>query len=291
MIRACLNAVMPPRTKRTPTRKSVALAQRLAVELGQQVRDERIRRRWTIVQLAAKAAMSVGAVHRVEAGAASTLAGYSQLGVALGLDARFALTNDRAPAAVRDADTVHAAMGEVEASRLRERGHAVLLDEPYQHYQFAGRADLVAIDRDRRALLHLENRTRFPDIQAFAGSYNCKRAYLASELSTRLEIPGGFASETHVVVALWSAEVLHALRLREATFRSTCPDPPDRFAAWWSGEPNLTSKSSSLVILDPVPGQRASRRRWVGLDQARQVEPRHRGYAEALAELRRTGAA
>jgi transcriptional regulator with XRE-family HTH domain len=282
---------MAPRTDRNPPPKAIALAQRLAMELGQQVRDERTRRRWTIAQLAERSGLSLGAVHRVEAGAASTLGGYARLGVALGLDARFALTHERAAAAMRDADVVHAAMGEVEARHLRRHGHEVLLDEPYQHYQFAGRADLVAVDRSRRALLHLENRTRFPDVQAFAGSFNAKRAYLAPELAERLGIHGGFLSETHVVVALWSAEVVRTLRLRAATFRSTCPDALDPFAAWWSGEPVPAGRSSSLVLFDPVPGQRASRRRWVGLDDGGKVEARYRGYADALAALRRVGAA
>lgn len=286
-----LNGPMSPPLDRTPPPRAIALAQRMAMELGQQVRDERTRRRWTLAQLGERAGMSVGAIHRIEAGAASTLSGYARLGVALGLDARFSLAHERAAAALRDADAVHAAMGEVEAVRLQGHGHQVLLDEPYQHFQFAGRADLVAVDRARRALLHLENRTRFPDVQGFAGSFNAKRAYLARDLAQRLGIPGGFRSETHVVVVLWSAEVLRVLRLREATFRSTCPDPPDRFATWWSGEPVPAGRSSSLVILDPLPGRRATRRRWAGLDDIRLVEPRYRGYADALAELRRAGAA
>ena len=54
-------------------------------------------------------------------------------------------------------------MGEYEASHLRALGFKVGIDEPYQHYQFAGRADLVAWDVDARAFLHIENGTRFPD--------------------------------------------------------------------------------------------------------------------------------
>jgi transcriptional regulator with XRE-family HTH domain len=271
--------------------KAQRLAQRLAIDLGRQVRDERDRRRWTLAQLAEKAAMSIATVHRIEFGAASSVDGYARLAVALGLEARFALGSERPTAAVRDADAVHAAMGEVEAAHLLGRTHEVLLDEPYQHYQFAGRADLVAIDRPRRALLHLENRTRFPDIQGAIGSYASKRAYLGAELAERLGIRGGFASETHVMVALWSSEVLHALRLREATFRSACPDPPEAFVAWWAGEPPATGSTSTLVILDPIAGQRTTRRRWIGLEQVREVEPRYRGYADALTALRRAGLA
>ena len=115
-------------------------------------------------------------------------------------------------------------MGEFEVRLLAAHGFHVAVDEPYQHYQFAGRADVVAWDLESLALLHLENRTAFPNVQESLGSYNAKRAYLARELATRLGIPG-FRSETHAMVCLWSSDVLHALRLHAATFRATCPDP------------------------------------------------------------------
>src|SRR3972149_745963 len=44
--------------------------------------------------------------------------------------------------------------------KILEGGHAV----PYQHYQCAGRAGLLAWERERRSLLHVENRTRFPNL-------------------------------------------------------------------------------------------------------------------------------
>ncbi len=60
---------------------------------------------------------------------------------------------------------MHAAMGEAGAAHLRTLGFAVRLDEPFQHYQFAGRGDVVAWSVERAALLHLENRTAFPNLQ------------------------------------------------------------------------------------------------------------------------------
>ncbi len=285
---------------------------RAAQGLGQEVRDERLRRGWRLIDLAERADISVSTAHGVEAGEVSSLDGYVRLALALGLTPRFTLLPERAARAAQATDPVHAAMGEVEAAHLRTLGYEVLLDEPYQHYQFAGRADLVAIDREQRALLHLENRTRFPDVQAFVGAYNAKRAYLGRDLARRLGIPGRLRSETHVVVALWSAEALHTMRLREESFRSVCPDPPEAFEAWWAGLPRMESSpsertssertssdrassdpssTSSLVILDPMPGKRSSRRRWVGLDRLRAVEPRYRGYADALATMRRHGIA
>jgi hypothetical protein len=176
-------------------------------------------------------------------------------------------------------------MGELEIAHLRGRGHGVGVDEPYQHYQFAGRADVVAWDLERRALLHIENRTRFPDLQAVAGSFNAKRDHLASSMASRVGLRR-FDSQAHVIVALWSAEVLHAMRLRPATFSALCPDRPEAFEAWWRGEPATRGTTSSLVLLDPFATGR--QRRMISLGRALDgVRPRIRGYAEAAARLRR----
>ena len=79
-------------------------------------------------------------------------------------------------------------MSELEAGHLRRLAFPVGVDEPYQHFQFAGRADVAAWDIGRRALLHLENRTRNPDFQEAAGSYNGKRAYLAASIGGRVGV-------------------------------------------------------------------------------------------------------
>lgn len=265
---------------------------RLALELGRELRDARLRRGWRLADVATKAGVSVAAAHAAESGRVASVEMYVRLAMALGLTPRLTVMSERGARPSRDVDPVHAAMGEVEADHLRALGHEVLIDEPYQYFQFAGRADVVAIDRRQRSLLHLENRTRFPDIQAFAGAYNAKRAYLAAELAKRYGISGAFQSQTHVVVALWSSEVLHALRLREQTFRSVCPDSTAALQDWWSGTPpSPASPTSALVVFDPLPGQRSSRRRWAGLDLVRSIEPRYRGYADALEALRGGGIA
>jgi hypothetical protein len=176
-------------------------------------------------------------------------------------------------------------MGEVEIVHLRRLGYGVGVDEPHQHYQFAGRADVVAWDLERGALLHIENRTRFPDIQAVAGTFNAKRNHLGASVAARLGLRG-FRSETHAIVALWSSEVLHALRLRPATFRALCPDSRVTFDAWWGGEPPTAGRTSSLMLLDPSAAGR--QRRFVSLDEALDgVRPRVRDYPEAAARLRR----
>jgi hypothetical protein len=145
-------------------------------------------------------------------------------------------------------------MGELEARQLNSHGFAIAIDEPYQHFQFAGRADLLAWDLEARALLHVENKSDLPDLQDLAGSYNAKRAYLPAAIAQRLNMgPRGWASVTHVLAVLWSSAVLHVLRLRPATFTAICPSPVDPFEAWWAGDPPAEGVTSSLVILDPNP--------------------------------------
>jgi len=170
-------------------------------------------------------------------------------------------------------------MGEVEARHLAALGFHVAIDEPYQHYQFAGRADLLAWD-DTRHLLHIENRTRFPDIQAVAGSFNAKRSYLPAVLGERIGIRR-WHSVTHVMAAVWSGEVLHAIRIRHATFSSLCPDGPYALLEWWSGKPPATGSSSTLVVLDPAAAGR--QRPFVGLADALRARPRYRDYAAVAA--------
>ncbi len=267
---------------------------RLTVEAGVAIRDERLRRGWTLRDLADRAGVAVSVVHRVESGGGGSLESYARLGTALAMRPALGFETDpsrRAAAHGRVVaeDFVHAAMAEAEARALARPARTMAIDEPYQHYQFAGRADLLAwADRD---LLHVENRTRFPNLQDAIGSYNAKRRYLAAALGERLGIgPQGWRSVTHVIAGLWSSEVLHVLRLRPATFRAVCPDPPDAFEAWLRGAAPPPGVSSSLVVLDPAvpPGDR---RRWwmpVGAEHAAErIRPRHRGYAEAAEALRR----
>jgi len=277
---------MSPQRFAQPTPDSVRAAERrLWVGLGSRVREARIARRWTAQDLADRAGVSRGLIYLVEAGESASTEAAVRLVTALGLRLEFGLVDprrrvDQRP--VRMADPVHSAMGEFEAGHFRRLGYPVGLDEPYQHYQFAGRADVTAWDLEARALLHIENRTRFPDLQETAGSYNAKRAYLGRALAVRLGVHA-WASETHVLVALWSAEVLHAIRLRPGPFHAICPDPPDAFEAWWRGAAPAAGNTSALVLLDPLASGR--QRRFIGLADALTARPRYRGYADAALRL------
>ena len=281
---------MSPRQHRRSISQAAGKAlTRMGASAGQLVREERLRRRWTLRLLADRAGVSAAQVQQLETGTSFSLETFARVTTALDLRPELIAPDPRRRLAGpgRDQDLVHAAMGELEVGRLRGHGFQVAIDEPYQHYQFAGRADVVAWDLAGLALLHIENRTRFPDIQDALGSYAAKRSYLGRVLAERLSIPGGrWRSESHVIAALWSAEVLHVLRLRIETFKAACPDPAASVrAAWWAGMPPEGGKTSSLLLIDPAPGI-SEARRFAELDDLPRIRSRYHGYADAAARLR-----
>jgi transcriptional regulator with XRE-family HTH domain len=267
----------------------------MSAHIGLTIADARRARHWSLRELSVRTGITVSWLHAIEHGRSASLTTYAGIAAALGRELRVDLIDPRARASARLAeDPVHAAMGEMLAGRLRSFGIPNALDEPYQHYQFAGKADFLAWDFDRRALLHVENRTRFPNLQEAIGSYNAKRRYLPAVIAERLGIPHGFAVVTHVIAGCWTSEVLHSIRLRPMTFRGVCPDTTHDFEAWWSGRlPEPGDPTSTLILLDPIPDTQGRRATFIGLDQAVRtgVRPRYRGYAEVAAALRDRGLA
>jgi transcriptional regulator with XRE-family HTH domain len=259
---------------------------RVALSLGQAIREERIRRGFTLAEIARSAGVGTVTVHDAEAGRPASLETYVRLAGALRLRPEFELADAsrRERPSRRGLDSVHAAMGEIEAAHLRAAQFRVGIDEPYQHFQFAGRADVVAWSAEHAALLHLENRTEFPDVQESFGVFNAKRRYLGPEMAARAGI-SRWVSETHVIVALWTADVLRVLRTHRSSFGAVCPDDVDGFENWWSGEPPPLGRRSILVVFDPLAGSRADRRRWVGLSEVPGVRARYRDYAEAARSI------
>jgi transcriptional regulator with XRE-family HTH domain len=267
---------------------------RMAFEAGQQVHDDRVRRGWTLRDLADRAGVSPAVVHALETGHTVSLETIARITTALGMRPSLVIADPRDRASSRRSprldgeDFVHAAMGEVEARALAGPGRTIAIDEPYQHYQFAGRADVLAWDDEN--LLHIENRTRFPNLQEAAGSWNAKRQYLARSLADRARVgPRGWRSVTHVMAGLWSSEVLHAVRLRRASFAALCPDPPDAYRAWLDGEVPAAGTTSTLVVLDPAVPFGSPRRTIATMTEPPILAPRYRGYADAAEALRRTG--
>ena len=170
----------------TPSTHALETA-RVGGHLGEVIRAERRRRGWTLRDLAARTGLSPSHLQWIEAGNAASVQAYAAIAGAFGRRLEIDLVDPRSRSARRpDEDPVHAAMGEVEAARLARPGIDIALDEPYQHFQFAGRGDLVAWSIERGALLHLENRTRFPNVQDTFGAYNAKRRWLANAVAERL---------------------------------------------------------------------------------------------------------
>ena len=277
-------------TRMSSTERAVRTANQMAAHVGLLLADARRQRRWTLRTLAERAGIAPSTLHAIEHGRPASLETYAATAAALKLDLRLDLLDPRTRrGGARTQDSVHALMGDVIARRMSTFSFGLGLDEPFQHYQFAGRADVVAWDLRRRALLHVENRTRFPNLQEAIGAYNTKRRYLGPVLAERLGLRGGFASETHVVIGLWSAEVIHVVRLRAASFRATFPDRQDEFDAWWSGMTPAAGRSSAFVLMDPAAAGR--QRMFVGLEQvlAPTLRPRYRGYADAASSLEAEG--
>lgn len=279
---------MSPRSHRAlPSSAAARALARLGIEAGAAIREERQRRRWSLRAVAARAGISPAHLADLERGSPASLESYVRVMIALDRHPSLVAVDPRARSwsGRKDEDFVHAAMAEVQATRLGSFGFRVAIDEPYQHYQFAGRADVVAWDPGARALLHIENRTRFPNVQDTLGSFGAKRAYLGPVLAERFGIRGGWRSETHVIAGLWSSEVLRVVRLREATFRAVCPASTEALEAWWVGdEANLTGVASSLALFDPGSSVRAAYRFAAPSTSTR---PRYRDYAGAAEALRR----
>jgi transcriptional regulator with XRE-family HTH domain len=143
--------------------------------LGSSIHGERRRRRLSLAELAARAGLSRSHVQWLEAGNVGSIEAYLRVAAALGMRLDLDLVDPRRSAsAIRAGDPVHAAMGEWLIGQLAPHGYAIAVDEPYQYYQFAGRADVVAWESAGPALLQVENRTRFPNVQEALGSYNAK---------------------------------------------------------------------------------------------------------------------
>jgi hypothetical protein len=89
------------------------------------------------------------------------------------------------------------------------------------------------------------------------------------------------------MACLWSSEVLHAIRLRRATFAALCPDAPDALVAWLRGEQPRPGVTSSLIVLDPAVPFGSRRRTIAPAAEPPILEPRYRGYGDAAETLRR----
>lgn len=274
----------------------------VATRLGALIRTERRGQDLTLATLAEMAGVSTSSTHAVEGGRRATLGMYVRLVRAL--DKRLVIdlgdlrgTDPVIPAEGLSAivgrpqsatgrDIVHAAMGELEAARLLAHGRPLGIDVPWQHYRFGGRADVVTWDIERRALLQFENKSQLPDVQDALGRFNETQAYLGGALWERLGMAGPPLVETHVMVALWSAEVIDVVRRNPATFRATFPASPDPFLTWWSRGVPGRGRTTAFVLLDPFATGRE--RVFADLREVLAgVQPRLAGYAAAADLVRR----
>jgi transcriptional regulator with XRE-family HTH domain len=106
------------------------LVRRTTSHLAEQLRMERLRRGLTIRDLASRVGLSPAAVYAVETGRTASLPTYIALGSALHLQPAFTFEARQRRAIVQPEDPVHAAMGELEARRLRSLGNHVAVASP-----------------------------------------------------------------------------------------------------------------------------------------------------------------
>src|SRR3990170_2125685 len=236
-----------------PSPAAVQALARVSVAAGDLIRAERSRRKLTLRELAAHAGVSAAAIAHVEAGHPASLETYARLATALEMRLELGLVDPRRRTGPsREADLVHAAMGDAEARHLRSLGFDVGLDMPYQHYQFAGRADLLAWDRERRSLLHVENRTRFPNLQP-GELPGCPRP--RSRRTGRATAPLHRPGRGHARRA-----ALPRLRRRRPgaplSPRPWCPEAEAGFASAADGEAASSPQGGAVGAPPPCPGRR-----------------------------------
>ncbi len=270
----------------TDTRDVAHQLDRLCGRLGSAIRAARNERGATIQAVADAAGLSRSAVAWLESGRPGALSTYLRIADVLGL--RLTWNLDALGAAMETEDAVHAVMAEVQARRFGVDQRQVLIDEPYQRFRFGGRADLVVVDRSRRALEHSENKTRIVNVGELSGSYNAKCLWLAGHVAERCGVRR-FTSESHVLVLLWSEEVLAVARSLPSTLVALGPQGTRPFEAWWSGSP-LAGAHRGLVVFDPID-RGTSQPQWASLEQALGARARYQGYADAYQELRSAGMA
>ncbi|MFN8621511.1 MAG: helix-turn-helix transcriptional regulator [Chloroflexota bacterium] len=252
--------------------------------MGAAIRAGRQAQRLSLQGVAEAAALSRTVVGKIERGRPASLATYLRIADVLGMRLTWDLQPLSTTLDVEDA--VHAAMGEVQARRFGVGSREVLIDEPYQHFRFAGRGDVVVVDRERRAMEHSENKTRIVNVGELGGSFNAKCLWLAEHVAERYRLPR-FRSQTHVLVLLWSEEVLAVARTLGRTLRALGPSGIRPFAAWWDGSP-LPGAHRSVVVLDPID-RGTSQPQWASIEDALELRPRYRGYADAHLELQQSG--
>ena len=129
-----------PKRIQPPTERTTRAVDALTAVLADRPRDARRRRHWSIATLAERARLSRPMVVAMEHAQRASLDTWVALAQALGLELEMELVDPRrrgASTACRE-DPVHAAMGELEGAHLQRLGFSVAIDEPYQHFQFAG---------------------------------------------------------------------------------------------------------------------------------------------------------
>jgi transcriptional regulator with XRE-family HTH domain len=140
--------------------------------VGRAFKAVRVHLGWTQDDVSARSGVSQGLVSRIERGVAEAVSVRELDRVAKALNIRLSLNSwwrDGDLAQLLDAG--HAAIVEYTVGWLRRRGWEVLVEYGFNHYGERGSVDIVAWHPRFRALLLVEVKTRFVDLQDMLATF------------------------------------------------------------------------------------------------------------------------
>ena len=223
--------------------------------LGRIFRTVRVHLGLTQRELAARCGVSQSRVSRAERGLADTMPLTDLERIARALDIRLAIDAWwRGGDLPRLLDSAHARIVEYVVGRLRALSWVILVEYTFNHFGERGSVDIVAWHPGRRALLLIEVKSRFSDLQEMLATFARKLRIVPPILSTangwrpivigRLIVAPSSTANREVVAAHANTfEVSYPGRAREV--QAWLRDPATPLAAVWFVAPSTLAAAGS----------------------------------------------
>jgi transcriptional regulator with XRE-family HTH domain len=211
--------------------------------LGRIVRTVRLHLRLTQLALSARCGVSQPRISRMERGLADTMPLADLERIARALDIRLSIDAWwRGGNLPRLLDSVHARLAEYVVGQLRAVGWEVIVEYTFNRFGERGSVDIVAWHQGRRALLLIEVKSRFTDLQEMLATFARKLRIVPSMLAEQngwrptaigrlIVAPGTTANRSVVAAHANTFEVSYPGRAREA--HAWVRDPAGPLAAIW----------------------------------------------------------
>ena len=201
------------------------------VAVGRMVRDLRVARNLRQVDVAGRAGVSRETVSRLERGLVDGMTVASLRAVSRALEMPSIVTLGwRTPELDRMRDRVHAAMVEAMSRILVDAGWQITAESGFNHYGERGSADILAWHRARLAILIVETKSRFGDLQDTLAALDRKRRVLPIEFEKRF---GWRPRVVGVLLVLPDLSTHRHVAARHPTiFRASFPHRQDEVTEW-----------------------------------------------------------